>query len=187
MIKVNISLLMMLITVNTSWGEEESYLEGISILGAKKIAYLSIMGNKIPILEGETLPFGEGEAVETWQVVRIERKSVVLLKMNDGLVEELRLDSRLPVPATKEAEVDLLQPLPDEIVATSPTNPKNEVLPGYRTVRTPFGSFTVRDDTYPLPLNQPSPTKPTIAETEVPPGHHVVQTPFGDFIVKDQE
>lgn len=188
MLKVIIvSVVTMLFIVNT-WGMEESYeesyLEGISVLGTNKIAYLSIQGNKIPMREGDTFPLSEGDMVETWQVMRIKQGSVILLKMNNGLTTELRLDSRLPLPVS-EAEAEMIesqQPHLDD----SKMSVKEKTFSGYRIVRTPFGSFTITDDT-PIPPSQPLPAKPMITEGDVPPGHHIVQTPFGDFIVKDQE
>lgn len=177
----------MLITLN-SWGDEESFLEGISVLGDKKIAYLSIDGNKISIHEREEITLSVGEAVQTWQVVRIEQGSV-LLKSDKGLVTELRLDSRLPSPETEATEYVQQPPIAQE-TETPPVNTDNEVPSGSRVVRTPFGDFIVKDDA-------PAPTSPSIKpldnqptktdEAEVPPGHHIVRTPFGDFIVKDKE
>jgi len=208
---ITISLLTMLITVNT-WGDENSYLEGISILGNKKIAYLSIEGKKIAVSEGEEIVVSEDVALGKWWVVRIEQGSI-LLKTKVGITKELRLDNRLP-----EVEEKLVNPLPtpdmeqfsdsetldtemteppliDEVETTEPplidetrqppltdeteTSKKDET--DYRVVRTPFGTFTVKN-------NVPPPDKlPPIAEDEIPPGHHLVQTPFGYFIVKDKE
>ncbi len=183
-----ISLLAMLITPN-SRAEEESFLEGISVLGDKKIAYLSIDGNKISIHEGEEITLSVDEAVETWRIVRIEQGSV-LLKSENGLATELRLDSRLPTPET-EATEDQQQPFLVQEAETPPVkNTNNEVPPGSRVVQTPFGHFIIKDNT-------PSPTSPSIQpldnpptmteEEEVQPGHHIVRTPFGDFIVKDTQ
>jgi len=212
---ITISLLTMLITVNT-WGDENSYLEGISILGNKKVAYLSIEGKKIAVSEGEEIVVSSDVTLGKWWVVRIEQGSI-LLKTKVGITKELRLDNRLP-----EVEEKLVSPLPtpdteqfsdsetldtettqplsiDETETTEPplidetetTQPpltdeteiskKDET--DYRVVRTPFCTFTVKNNVPP-----PIPDKlPPIAEDEIPPGHHLVQTPFGYFIVKDQE
>jgi hypothetical protein len=220
---ITISLLIMLITVNT-WGDENSYLEGISILGNKKVAYLSIEGKKIAVSEGEEIVVSEDVALGKWWVVRIEQGSI-LLKTKVGITKELRLDNRLP-----EVEEKLVSPLPtpdteqfsdSEILDTEMTEPplidevettepplidevetmelplieETETPPStdnteistkdsasHQVVRTPFGTFTVKNNVPPTPDKLPP-----IAEDEIPPGHHLVQTPFGYFIVKDKE
>ena len=184
----------MLMTLNT-WGQEENYLEGISILGKEKLAYFVIEGNNISVQEGDKMLLNENEAEGIWQVVRIDQGSV-LLKTKAGITKEFRLDSRVHQETTEESQQALLQES-TEYLSTSIESHDNEMHDNethgsaslqtkYRTVRTPFGHFTFREEE-PFSHPSPLPDKPSLPEEEVPPGHHVVQTPFGYFIVKDKE
>ena len=160
--------------------KDESYLEGISVIGKEKIAYLSIKGSKIPVKEGEKLTFSRGSGLGTWRVVRIKKSSVVLKAQGSDLEEELHLHSRLPLPQ---------QEVP-QLTKTTEASPNDENNALYRLVRTPFGNFVMRDNapitqTSTPKTDQPSNTTPT--DEEAPPGHRVVRTPFGNFIAKDEK
>ncbi|RKZ46336.1 MAG: hypothetical protein DRR16_04010 [Candidatus Parabeggiatoa sp. nov. 3] len=178
MIKAIISISAMLMTLNT-WGIEENYLEGISILGKEKIAYFSIEGNDISVHEGEEIILNENEAQGIWQIVRIEA-SGVLLKTKAGITKQFRLDSRVHQKTEKTA--DESQQAEEEVE----THGSASLQPKSRTVQTPFGHFTIREE-MPFSHSPPLSEKPTLAEEDVPPDHHIVRTPFGDFIVKDKE
>jgi len=175
---ISISLFAMLMTLNT-WAQAENYLEGISVLGKEKIAYFSIDGNNLSVHEGEKMVISENEAQGIWQVVRIKQGSV-LLKTKAGITKEFRLDSR--VHQDTEKTTDESQQAEEEVE----THGNASLQPKYRTVRTPFGHFTIREE-MPFSHSPPLSDKPTLAEDEVPLGHHIVRTPFGDFIVKDRE
>ena len=185
---ITIILAIMLISVN-SWSEEDSYLEGISILGNKKVAYLSVAGHKIAVKEGEEIVVSEDVAVGRWQVVSIGRGSI-RLKAKIGITTELRLDSRSPIQKKSDEESpeenELGEETPEEIPITdNETTPQeSEVQPEHKIVRTPFGSFTVKKNVSLLP---PIAAKSPPVADKIPLGHRLVRTPFGYFIVKDSE
>lgn len=203
-------LLAMLIAPPT-WGEEEMYLEGITVLGNHKSAYLSMKEGKATVREGDM--------VGPWQVTRIKQNSIFLVT-NKGESTELLLHSRLPIPSeNSETEVELseeqLHPdpregLPEEEEASNETTIKSEdsnaqvakevssevssqekeIPKGYRKVRTPFGEIIVPEETSPTISNDRSlpPTSPeTQSISEVSPGHHKIKTPFGEFVVEDKK
>jgi hypothetical protein len=167
--------------------QDESYLEGISVIGREKTAYLSIKGSKIPVKEGEKFTFSRDSGLGTWQVVRIKKDSVVLKAQGRDLEEELHLHTRLPL--SERGEKSHFQ---ETTEANENTDDENPTM--YRLVRTPFGHFVVRDD---APMTQTSAPKTdkssnsnttvTQSHEEVPPGHRVVRTPFGNFIAKDEK
>jgi hypothetical protein len=171
---ISISLFTMLITLNT-WAQEEKYLEGISILGKAKTAYFVIDGHNISVHEGDEIQLTDNEAQSLWQVVRIKQNSV-LLKTKAGITKTFYLNSRVSEDSQKTVENS-----PQEEVT-----PSDELPPKYRTIQTPFGYFTLSEDTS-LSPSPPFSDKPGLSENEVPPGHHIVRTPFGNFIVKDKE
>lgn len=131
-----IGILALLVTA-TVWAEAGMYLEGITILGAKKSAYLVVDGGKVTV--------NEGEKVGKWQVVRIEERSV-FLKTDKGETTELPLHSWLKPEADKntapKAEAAPVGPETFERVLI----PDDQIPPGYRRVRTPFGDVLVKDD-----------------------------------------
>ena len=179
-------LLAMLITVNV-WSEENNYLEGISILGNKKVAYLSIAGNTIAVKEGEEIVVSEDVVTGRWQVVRIEQ-GLIRLKTKIGIITELRLDTRLPVQKTDELG-NKIPPIDETIKTpvtdTNETVPSPKKFPDHKLVQTPFGSFTVKKN---MSLAPSKPVKlPLIVEDKIPTGHRLVRTPFGYFIVKTPE
>ena len=175
-------LLTMLITVEV-WSEENNYLEGISILGNKKVAYLSIAGHKIAVKEGEEIVVSEDVVTGRWQVVRIEQ-GLIRLKTKIGITTELRLDTRLPVQKIDELKNKI--PSADEtpVTDTNETVPSPKILPDRKLVQTPFGSFTIKKN---MSLAPSKPVKPPIIEDKIPAGHRLVRTPFGYFIVKTPE
>ena len=181
---ISISLFVMLMTLNT-WAQAENYLEGISVLGKEKIAYFVIGGNNISVHEGEEILLSENEAQSIWQVVRIKQGSV-LLKTKAGITKEFRLDSRVHQDTEKTADESQQAEEEVETHGSDETHGSASLQPKSRTVRTPFGHFTIREE-MPFSHSLPLSDKPTLAEDEVPLDHHIVRTPFGDFIVKDRE
>jgi len=179
--------------------ENESYLEGISVIGREKIAYLSIKGSKIPVKEGEKFTFSRDSGLGTWQVIRIKKDSVIFKARGSDLEEELRLHSRLPLPEQEEPHFQKTTEIfPNENDRDENNslaeNARDENNSLYRLVRTPFGNFVVRDN---APITQasapktykPSNTNTTVTQQsheEIPPEHRVVRTPFGNFIAKDE-
>ncbi len=220
MIKIMISLLAILLTF-TVWGEETSYeetsyegnnyLEGISVLGKKKIAYISLEGGQITVNEGDEITLGKGHVKGTWQVVRIKQDSV-LFKAKNGSTVELRLDSRLPLPPQVNLEPADQEKTPDlEPLEEAQTDLEleevqmdDEIDPAdldpthsdYQTMPTPFGELPVKDDEpitqadspiEPMPITDNQTPTPTEEEAEVPPGHRVIKTPFGNFVVEGKK
>ena len=131
------------------------YLEGISILGVKKTAFLSVDNEKVEVVEGD--------AVSEWVVEKINQRSIFLRgKTSEGSKEkgelkELALHSRLGENVVPSGE--------SEQVA-APAAPKESAIPQPSTVPQTF-------------------KPPRIDPKTVPPGHHIVSTPFGDVLVKD--
>ena len=113
MMKIMISLIILGFSIS-SWGEDSNYLEGISILGEKRIAYLALPGGKISVTEGDEITINEGKAKGTWQVVLIKQDSV-LFKTHQGSTAELRLEHRSPLPAASESATTKLSN--DELAA----------------------------------------------------------------------
>lgn len=164
--KLTICSLMML-AVPTVWAED-LYLEGITTLGAKKSAYLSVKGGKITVREGES--------IGSWQVLRIERNRVVL-SSGQGVTTELalhtRFDNSLPSAITESAlehpvemrdeearlleEIEAIsentQPLNSSVASNHPTavahpttaTADNMIPAGYRKIHTPFGDVLVEE------------------------------------------
>lgn len=202
--KMFVGLLAML-SIPNSWAEDEMYLEGISVLGKDKSAYLSMKGGKIQV--------HVGERVGSWKVARIEERSV-FLTTDKGETTELPLYSRLPVSNNQENENEESPEVgdkkgeadkPEKEAEHSPMTNVPEVPPGYRKVHTPFGDFVVKEEEAtkitlsknPPPVQSkatsvdnssmpPADNSPKKAE-EIPPGYHKVQTPFGEFLMKDKE
>jgi len=207
--KLTIYSLMML-ALPTVWAEE-LYLEGITTLGAKKNAYLSMKGGKVTVREGES--------IGSWQVLRIERNRVVL--SGQGVTTELALHTRFdnthPSAITESAsaypievgdeEARLLeeietvsentQPLNSSVAlnyATTAASADNTIPAGYRKIRTPFGDVLVEEKALtaessvvsaePVRIEQPS--LPKIADEAVPAGQRRVRTPFGDVLIKEK-
>jgi hypothetical protein len=208
--KLTICSLMML-AVPTVWAED-LYLEGITTLGVKKSAYLSVKGGKITVREGES--------IGSWQVLRIERNRVVL-SSGQGVTTELalhtRFDNSLPSAITESAleppaemkdeeEARLLeeiaaisentQPLNSSVASNHATTATvdNTIPAGYRKIHTPFGDVLVEEKSLtaessvvsaePVKIEQPS--LPKIADEAVPAGQRRVRTPFGDVLIKEK-
>jgi hypothetical protein len=185
MLKMMISLIILWFSL-PSWGEESSYLEGISILGEKRIAYISLPGGKISVTEGEEITINEGQAKGTWQVVLIKQDSV-LFRTQAGSSAELRLDHRLPLPTPHEsptAHPD--KPLvAQEVTSTEKATPSitsPEVVGQDKKPDTPAPSAS-EPPAAAAAANTPSPIEPE----EIPSGHQLVKTPFGNFMIKGKE
>lgn len=185
MLKTVVISLLLIVFSSNSWGEEEIYLEGISVLGDQKNAYISMKGGKISV--------SEGDSIGIWQVARIEERSVFLTTEN-GEATELPLHSRLPLPETETEEEPSPKPQP-ETEQSEADETTLEIPPGYRKVHTPFGDFLVKEEQ----ATQITQTKPPAAAQKpvqapedlptvetVPPGHRKVKTPFGEFLIEEE-
>ncbi|OQW94071.1 MAG: hypothetical protein BWK79_07805 [Beggiatoa sp. IS2] len=197
----------MVLVVPMAWAED-FYLEGVTTLGAKKSAYLSMKGGKITVREGES--------IGTWQVVRIERNAVVL-STGQGVTTELPLHTRFDIPSTINSkspfsdgpttEIDEEEVLPEGMTESPEdsqftdlsmpsrhlTTTDSTIPAGYRKVHTPFGDVLVEEKeksalTESLPEERDVEHKihPKIADEAIPPGQRRVSTPFGDVLIKDK-
>ncbi|EIJ42908.1 hypothetical protein BegalDRAFT_2042 [Beggiatoa alba B18LD] len=183
------SVLACLITMPV-WAADTLYLEGVSILGSKKNAYISFNGGQVTV--------NEGDSVGTWTVVKIDSRLVTLAAGN-GEVKELPLHAQISVDTPPAAEQK-----PANTNVNVPFIPDDKVPAGHRKIRTPFGDVLVKDDnntgTY-IPskaLDGASPPENTIpavpnatnnGNTTASPaveGQRSITTPFGQLIVKDQ-
>ena len=201
MTKIMISLIILWFSL-PSWGEESSYLEGISILGEKRIAYISLPGGKISVTEGDEITINEGKAKGTWQVVLIKQDSV-LFKTHEGSSAELRLDHRLPLPVVNESAT-VNQDIDNELATTNQAKlsvdkageDTDEEIPSLPPEDLPpfTPKATVVDEEEPsTPTPSPAELATTAANTspqqpieqeEIPPDHQLVKTPFGTFMIK---
>ncbi len=188
MLKMIIILITLLFSL-PSWSEESSYLEGISILGEKRIAYISLSGGKISVTEGDEITVNEGKAKGTWQVVLIKQDSV-LFKTKAGSTAELRLDHRLPLPTPSEpSTANSAKPLaipegensggeippvtpPEDIVQAPEAVIQAEEQDSQESLPTELASTTADTSTQPPPEPE-----------EIPSGHQLVKTPFGTFMI----
>jgi hypothetical protein len=214
MTKIMISLIILLGFAFPSWSEESSYLEGISILGEKRIAYISIPGGKIAVTEGDEITISEGTARGTWQVVLIKADSV-LFKTHEGFSAELRLDHRLPLPVANESVATKLKvdnelaTNSDQLIANNElaaTNPEELITDEELIIDNE--EISIDEELPPLTpsatlINEPntqtpSPPQPaaTVANTShqqpieqepLPLDHQLVKTPFGTFTIKSKE
>jgi hypothetical protein len=209
MTKIMLSLIILSFSL-PSRGEESSYLEGISILGQKRIAYLSLPGGKISVTEGDEITINEGKAKGTWQVVLIKQDSV-LFKTHEGSAAELRLDHRLPLPVANESATTKLnnelatinpeKPIADNELAT--TNPEELIVDEEPIVdneevsideeRPPLTATLIDENEPNTQTSSPPEPAATVANTsaqqpveqeELPPDRQLVKTPFGTFMIK---
>lgn len=154
----------------TCWAQE-IYLEGVSVLGDKKVAYMVVDGNKVAV--------EEGEEVANWKVNRIERRVISLISP-EGKETELQLNTNLKLSEEKTAE-----PVTNNVNAPMIPEIKDEdVPPGYRKVKTPFGDYVIlKDYNTPAPEANVSTQEATTPSTETSPPEttDVVRTPFGDI------
>ncbi len=146
-----------------SWAQD-IYLDGVSVLGDKKVAYLTIDNDKVDV--------EEGEEVATWKVSRIERRAIFLISP-DGKETELQLQSTLQMPEEKTVEA----------TSAVPVIKDEDVPEGYRKIKTPFGDYVILKD-YSAPQPTEESTNNTPIQTEpatTPETTEIVHTPFGNI------
>jgi len=196
--KLTYALVLIMLSTTVVWAEG-MYLEGITILGVKKSAYLAVDEGKVTV--------NEGDKVGKWRVMRIEERSV-FLKTDKNETIELPLHSWLKPESEKDTvpKAEDTPALPETFERV--IIPDDQVPDGYRKVRTPFGDVLVKDDdanrsesesqakpTGDAPLTNLSITpressivgKATnIPDDQVPLGYRKVRTPFGEYILKEK-
>lgn len=195
MIKAIGTYLLTMIISAAAWCQEEIYLEGISVLGAEKNAYISMKGGKVAV--------SEGDAIGIWRVARIEERSV-FLTTEEGNATELPLYSRLPISSISLEERTILEALPKD--SSAPPAKTEETLAGYHKLHTPFGDFIVEEEELEKATQQHATIAsessevvsdlpeqatvlnnlPQIEAEEVPEGYRKVQTPFGEFLLEEK-
>jgi len=163
------------------WAEEdEVYLEGVSILGNQKSAYLSMRGDKVTVREGD--------AVGAWQVTHIKENAISLIT-KQGESTELPLHSRLPTISEEEPAEEEPTPEPEEAETESDASQPEEaaeIPQGHHKVRTPFGEFVVPNEENTV-TSAALPKKSETSETSAPTGYRKIQTPFGNFVVEEKK
>lgn len=189
---------------------EEVYLEGISVLGNIKKAYV--------VMDEGQMSVEKGDELGQWVIDEIQQRAIVLSNAR-GETQILELYSKLNIvpdaePVEQNATEDntealeILQKMPDgNPFASQPQIADADIPEGKRKVSTPFGDFLVDDveqDTEQTQLLQQADDKidaafeqaveaidssdPSIEttnneydETNVSSEHPVIRTPFGDL------
>lgn len=173
-----IYLFILAVTPRYVWSEG-LYLEGVSIVGAEKNAYLSLDGIKVVV--------SEGEIVGTWQVDQIIHKAVLLSSKN-GIQTTLALHARLATEVdTNTAPEENIDEQPHLSIPQQPVIADEAIPPEHHKVHTPFGDFVVKDAeskkeaviSAMQPLEIP-------ANGEIPDGYRKISTPFGEFLIEDK-
>lgn len=138
---------------------ENIVLEGISAIGDKRTAHFSIDGVKVPLKEGENV----GE----WIIAKINKRSVMLRDPansagKDAPLTEMSIHTPVPlVSATPNKANDKPTPPPGPTLI-----PDDQIPPGQRRVRTPFGDILVpiKDESKPAAAQQQTtPVNPFMA------------------------
>lgn len=133
----------------------EISLEGISAVGEKRLAHFSVDGSKVSLKEGDNI----GE----WILAKVGKRSVFLrdpaaAAIKDAPLTELFIHSPLPaVNAAKPADTAaaIVPPPGPHII------PDDQVPPGQRRVRTPFGDILIKDEPKPPAGAMPQQAAPT--------------------------
>lgn len=172
----SLSYWMMLIVASCFMGTvyaedmQRMYLEGVSILGKQKNAYVS--------LNGEQVVLQEGDEIAHWQVDNIQPRSISLVSKT-GETRELSIHTQVAIPAqapilpdSDESQMPQEAQLPTETQTYQrPMIPDEDVPPGHRKIRTPFGDFLVKEseltDEENVPVDNPAPlTGPAAMTTQ---------------------
>jgi len=190
---------------------EEVYLEGISVLGNIKKAYV--------VMDEGQMSVEPGDELGQWVIDEIQQRAIVLSNTR-GETQVLELYSKLNIMPESEPEpfdqnttdnveaLEILQKMPDGNPFTSQPQIADADIPeGKRKVSTPFGDFLVDDvepDAEQTQLLQQADEKVDAAfeqavesaesseasiemtnnehdKTDAPSEHPVIRTPFGDL------
>lgn len=150
----------LLLTLPFSLPAADIYLEGISILGTKKTAYVMLNNEKISV--------EPGDSVDTWTVETIGQRAITLrgAAKEDGTpgeIRELLLHDRLnETPEPPQPDNPFARALQEQQANQANTPQQN------KPENTAFKPRQIPDD-------------------QIPEGHHRVRTPFGDVLVKDNK
>lgn len=140
------SIIVGLLLYTCSIYAEEVYLEGISVLGNIKKAYVVMDEGQIPVEQGDEL----GQ----WVIEEIHQRAIVLSNAR-GETQVLELYSKLnvtppsiddvPIESIENTEaLEILQKIPDgNPFAPRPQIDDADIPEGKRKVSTPFGDFLV--------------------------------------------
>ncbi len=186
---------------------EELYLQGVSVIGERKTAY--IISTTISQTEKAKITVNEGETIGKWRVVKINPKFVLL---NSELGEEKQLYLHSNVPIQNEEPQTTGNNLKDKKFTRS-VIPDQDIPPGYHKIKTPFGDFLVRQKeevSTTISMDSEStksdsmedmstinnsgrfasvaPIEKEAGKVDLSPssfeGYRKVKTPFGEFILK---
>ncbi|GEM_PF-1184568 len=152
-------LCLLILTLPISVFSQEIDLQGTKIIGDKKSATVSIDGNSLIVVEGDS--------VGPWKIERIDSRIIVLRSKDSNEIKELSLHSR---PST-ETSTQESAPSPDK-----PAENAQVLLPAVIAPPLPeqIAEGVYRSEHF-------------IDDKDVPPGYYKKRTPFGDFLIKDEE
>ncbi len=153
-----------------TWAADIS-LEGVTILGSKKTAYLMV--------DGEKQAVKIGDAIADWKVTDITPR-MVKLRNAEGVEQEVGLHSQEAMPA--EAA-----PANTPVENAAPTPQPNVPVdnPFTRAIQEGLKNGTIQEKPEIPPAQRFQPRQ--IPDDQIPPGHRRVRTPFGDILVKEQQ
>ena len=196
--KIIVTYCTFLLTLSVNAWAEELYLQGVSVIGERKTAYIAKITEQ---MEEVRITVVEGDSLGQWLVARITPKFVIL-ESEQGEEKQLHLHSALPVEENLSQEDTANSPQ-----FTRPVIPDQDIPPGYKKIQTPFGDFLVRKKEEPsATIVEPTATNSMSGMSEPMNGGHFasvekklddgespsspskgyrkVKTPFGEFILK---
>lgn len=197
--KFNLWLLCSAVVVYQAYAADDVYLEGISSVGERRVAYVLVNKAKFSLKEGEQLT--------RWTVTKIGQRSIVLADAK-GSETELVLHNRVPTepesPPVAENSPSTSTPTEHKADTAADIPATEDVPKGYRKVKTPFGEVVIQEEAAKPPPEAesvapaspppqdaakppPAPEKEPVKEEEVRPGYHKVRTPFGDIWLEDKK
>jgi len=155
-------LCLLILTLPISVFSQKIDLQGTQIIGDQKSATVSIDGNSLIVVEGDS--------VGPWKIERIDSRIIVLRSKDSNEIKELSLHSR-PSTETSTQESIPSPDKPDEAAENA-----QALLPA---VIAPPPPAEIAEGVYR--------SEHFIDDKDVPPGYYKKRTPFGDFLIKDEE
>jgi|GEM_PF-6679142 len=170
------------------------YLEGTSLVGKKKTAYLELYGEKIRV--------NEGDYIKQWQVKQIDKRIIVLVNpTGEDMIVNLRIRTALPEKDLQQSEINdkkISPPLPTDTLngikeAQFPIPEAEHNTTNFKEIKTPFGNFLVQQPIVEEQSQQSIEPQTTIKpvtvneDKTIPDGYIKVNTPFGDFLMREKK
>ncbi len=151
-------LYLLILTLPISVFSQEIDLQGTQIIGDKKSATVSVDGNSLLVVEGDS--------VGSWMIERIENRIIILRSKKSNEIKALSLHARPSTEKSKQKSA----PSPDK---------QDENAKALPAVIAPPPPEKIAEGVYR--------SEHFIDDEDVPPGYHKKRTPFGDFLIKDEE